>query len=217
MSALESSTQTSTMASLSSSVSSFEKPEVSKDYGCGSPPEFTPNAQHVINASTMSVSGNSPIVKAVSFKKNARVRRVRPRNQYSKKEQEAMWYDDDDYADIKKQAVDTVKRMIKAERKGGFVDDNNYTARGLECRMKKIAVQRKEMKVFARRLVLEEQEVQNDSGIKSADRIRKVYLKASSVASVKAQDVGRRDEKAVNDITLSEILRIIELEHNNSL
>merc|ERR1712176_456373 len=106
---------------------------------------------------------------------------------------------------------------IKGERKGGFVDDNNYTSRGLECRMKKIAVQRKEMGEFARRLVLEEQEVQNDSGIKSGDRLRKVYLKASSVASMKAQDVGRMDAKVVNDISLSEILRIIKLELNNSL
>eukprot|EP00535_Pseudo-nitzschia_heimii_P009502 CAMPEP_0197184198 /NCGR_PEP_ID=MMETSP1423-20130617/9430_1 /TAXON_ID=476441 /ORGANISM="Pseudo-nitzschia heimii, Strain UNC1101" /LENGTH=213 /DNA_ID=CAMNT_0042634963 /DNA_START=26 /DNA_END=664 /DNA_ORIENTATION=+ len=202
VSALESSAQKSIMSSLSSSFSSFERSELSKDCGCDSPLGFESNAQHLINSSTISVSGNSPVLKAVSFKKNARVRRVRPRNQYTKKEREDMWYSDDEYADIKKQAVDTVKRMIKGERKGRFVEDHNYTARGLECRMKKNAVQRKEMKVFARRLVLDEQKLQSESGMASPDRLRKAYLKISSFASVKAQDLAQKDAKVVNDITL---------------
>lgn len=238
-SALESSTQSSVMSSFSSALSSFEKPELSKDDDCGDlldtqnktrwrrcqqrqkQPTSTNHcskAQHLTDKSTTSANGNSlNVVKAVNFQKTARVRRVRPRNQYTKQEQEAMWYNDNEYADIKRQAVDTVKRMIKGEKKGGFVDDDHYTARGLECRMKKIAVQRKEMKVFARRLVLAEQENQNDSGIKNYDRIRKVYLKVSSMASLKAQNTGLKDAKAVNDMSLSEILRIISIEHSNSL
>jgi len=243
LSAVEPSAQTSAMSSFSSSLSSFENPVLSKDHDCGRPLEMqnqtecrrgqrrqkpstctnqhesndSSKSQHLIDDSTTNASGTGPIVaKAVNFQKTARVRRVRPRKMYTKQEQEAMWYNDNDYADIKRQAVETVKRMIKGEKTGGFVDDDNFTARGLECRMKKIAVQRKEIKVFARRLVLEEQEDQNGRGIKSSDRIRKVYLKASSLALMKAQDAGLKDAKAVNDMSLSEILRILNLEHNNS-
>jgi hypothetical protein len=150
-------------------------------------------------------------VKTVSFEKTARVRRVRPRNHFTKEEQEDMWYNDNDYSEIKRRAVETVKKMLKGEKSGGFVDDNNYTSRGLECRMKKNAVERKEFKAFARSLVLEEQEDQNQKGIICSGRLRKVYLKASSISSVKAQSAGRKDAEAVNDIDLYQLLRIINL------
>jgi len=226
-----------------SSISSFQKPEYSKDSDCGVPNQIQTKtqirrskqqrkkgnntnqvkksclkSQKNADSSATSLSGTDPrTVKTVSFEKTARVRRVRPRSHFSKEEQEDMWYNDDDYSEIKRRAVETVKKMLKGEKSGGFVDDDNYTSRGLECRMKKNAVERKEFKAFARSLVLEEQEDQNQKGIMCAGRLRKVYLKASSISSVKAQNAGRKDAVAVNDIDLYQILRIINFEHNNLL
>ena len=125
-----------------------------------------------------------------------------------------MWYSEAEYGFIKQGAIDTVKKMLKGEKSGGFVDDDDYSARGLECRMKKNAIQRKEFKAFARELVLAEQEDQNERGIVCSSSLRKVYLKASSISSKKAQVAGRKDAEAVDDIQLSEILPIITLEHS---
>ena len=218
---------------LASSASSFQKPELSKHntYGESSRTEIKIQRRRGLHqgddhldpkrksclksANAMSTPNAIPHgEKSVKFEKTARVRRVRTRNHFSRQEQESMWYSDDEYASIKRGAVDTVRRMLKGEKSGGFVDDDHYSARGLECRMKKNAVQRKEFKAFARELVLTEQEDQNARGIFCSSRLRKVYLQASSIASMKAQDNGRKDEQAVNDLHLSDILPIVTLEHS---
>ncbi len=231
-SSLESSKHESAM---STSASSFQKPELSKGNDCGVTRSIENEPQrrvgqhqqindadsnqsrksclkstNIINSSTT----DSSKVKSVKFEKTARVRRVRPRTHFSKTERENMWYSDDDYTSIKRGAMETVKKMLKAEKFGGLVDDEDYTARGLECRMKKNAIQRKEFKAFARDLVLSEQEDQNEKGIVCSSRLRKVYLKASSISSTKAQIAGRKDADAINDICLSEIMSMINIDHN---
>jgi len=230
LSRLESSTRESTMSS-TSSASSFEKPELAKDYR-GGVSSHTGNeiqrrrGQHeqaAANTSSILIrksclksknTADSSREKSVNFERTARVRRVRPRNQFSKHEQESMWYSDAEYASIKRGAVETVKKMLKGEKSGGFVDDDDYSSRGLECRMKKNAIERKEFKAFARELVLTEQQDQNERGLVCSSRLRKVYLKASSISSIKAQNKGRKDAEAVNDLHLSDILPIITLEHS---
>ena len=231
---LESSTHESAM-STTSSASSFEKPIFSKDSDC-SVTNHTEidiqrrRGQHQRAVDTQSIriqksclksknkinsSTTDPFrVKSVNFMKTARVRRVRPRNQFSKQEKESMWYSNNEYTSIKRGAVETVKKMLKGEKSGGFIDDENYSARGLECRMKKNAVERKEFKAFARDLVLTEQEDQNNKEVQCSSKLRKVYLKASSISSTKAQSAGQKDAAAVNDLCLSEIMLILTLEHS---
>eukprot|EP00531_Pseudo-nitzschia_arenysensis_P008205 CAMPEP_0116129142 /NCGR_PEP_ID=MMETSP0329-20121206/7771_1 /TAXON_ID=697910 /ORGANISM="Pseudo-nitzschia arenysensis, Strain B593" /LENGTH=233 /DNA_ID=CAMNT_0003623399 /DNA_START=15 /DNA_END=713 /DNA_ORIENTATION=+ len=206
---------------LCTSASSFQKPELSKDCDCGDARRIeiepqrrlgqhqkikTSDSSNPIKKSCLKSTNNinssttdSSRVKSVNFEKTARVRRVRPRNHFSQKELENMWYTEEDYISIKRGAMETVKKMLKAEKVGGFIDDENYSARGLECRMKKNAVERKEFKAFARELVLREQDDQNNKGIFCSSRLRKVYLKASSISSTKAQISGRRDAEVVDD------------------
>jgi len=209
-----------------STPSSFEKPELSKACDSGARNKIqtkrrrsqqqqekdsntnqirksSMKAQNNVDPSATSLSGIDPVaVKAVTFEKTARVRRVRPRSQISQTEREAMWYNDNDYTDIKRRAVETVKRMMKGEKsEEDFVDDDNYTSRGLECRMKKNAVERKRFKSYARGLVLEEQDYQNETGIMCSGRLRKVYLKSSSIALMKAQDNGQKDAEAIHDVS----------------
>jgi len=136
---------------------------------------------------------------------------------YSAEELEQLWYTESECIDIKRRAVETVKMMMKGKkRSGGFIETDDHTARGLECRIQEAAIERKEFKAFARDLVLEEQEDQNDQGIKSSSRLRKVHLKASSVSSKKAVEYGRKDAEAVNENCLQEVLKVIKLEHGGS-
>ena len=205
-----------------SSFSSFDKANFSKDLKRTLPRRTrSKNQKHQQNQkaqkrplkSCLKTQENDQ-VKAVSFDKSARVRRVRARNTFSKQEQDAMWYTENDYAEIKQRAVDTVKRMIKVERSGvSFCDDDEYTARGLECKMRRNAMARKEFKAMARSLVLTEQELQEATQSKCSTKLRKVYIKASSISASKAHEYGRIDAEAVNDISLSNILTQINLEH----
>lgn len=163
--------------------------------------------------------------RTVRFEKTAKVKRIRPRHQYSAKELEEMWYTESDYAEIKRHVVETVKLMMKKKKNSKkeqkqyhhqnqgsrnssancdfdeFIENDDHTIRGLECRTKKAAMQRKETKMFARNRVLEEQENQIDQYTKviSHNMIRKVYLDASIVSSRKAQAYGRMDEGAVKN------------------
>jgi len=216
-----------TTSTMSNSASSFEKPELSK--GLDHQIETTtkrPCSQHQqeMNDSANQIrktclksqhNANQSSTKAVTFEKTARVRRVRTRHQFSRREHQDMWYSDEDYTAIKRRAVDTVKRMIKAELSGGLVDDDNYSSRGLECRMKKNAIERKEFKAFARQLVLDEQDDMNKNGMACDSRLRKVYLKASSISSTKARDKGRKDAEAIDVMSLCEVLQAVYLQHNN--
>jgi len=175
----------------------------------------------------------------VRFEKTAKVKRVRPLHQYSVEEREDIWYTESEYTDIKRRVVVTVKMMMRNDKKkqqyqkqnGGsinsFADDSdfesvendNHTIRGLECRTRKAALQRKGFKMYARDLVLDEQDNQIDTGA-SPNMIRKAYLEASIVSSKKAQAYGRMDEEAVknnNNNCLHEILNTLKLEQNERL
>ena len=175
----------------------------------------------------------------VRFEKTAKVKRVRPLSQYSVEEREDIWYTESEYTYIKRRVVVTVKMMMRNDKKkqqyqqqnGGsinsFADDSDFesvenddhTIRGLECRTRKAAQQRKGFKMYARDLVLDEQENQIDSGM-SPNMIRKAYLEASIVSLRKAQAYGRMDEEAVknnNNNSLQEILSTLKLEQNEQL
>jgi len=177
----------------------------------------------------MTTTTTTARARTVRFEKTAKVKRIRPRHQYSVKELEEMWYTERDYAEIKRHVVETVKLMMKRNnnskkqqnqyqnqhqhhhqgRKNSSanydfnesIENDDHTIRGLECRTKKAAMQRKETKMYARNRVLEEQENQVDQYTKviSHNMIRKVYLDASIVSSRKAQEYGRMDEEAVKN------------------
>merc|ERR1719148_21913 len=84
-------------ASSVSSVSSFRKPDLSKECECGNPNQIQTKTQmrpapqqrkndtstNRIRPITSMNDTGTVVVKAVTFEKTARVRRVRPRNQYS--------------------------------------------------------------------------------------------------------------------------------------
>eukprot|EP00536_Pseudo-nitzschia_multiseries_P004784 jgi/Psemu1/10821/gm1.10821_g len=165
-----------------------------------------------------SSSSEQPIArKKVTFHKTARVKRVKPRTHYTAEQHREMWYNDFDYTQIKRRAVETVRIMMKSARSGiAFVDDDDHSARGLECRTKNAATERKQFKEYARMLVLDEQEDQDQLGFRSVSRLRRMYLKASNISSNKAREKGRRDAEAANDACLQEVLKLVRQEHASS-
>jgi hypothetical protein len=148
--------------------------------------------------------------KTVSFARTAKVKKVRSRQHYSEEERDGMWYNADEYTDIKKRAVQTLRLMITTP---DFQDDINHTSRGLESRTKDAAKKRKEFKMHSRELVLEEQENQREAGVYSPGRLREAYLEASNTASQQAQAFAKRDEEEKMQDSLDYVLKVVKFEY----
>eukprot|EP00532_Pseudo-nitzschia_australis_P019535 CAMPEP_0168304010 /NCGR_PEP_ID=MMETSP0142_2-20121227/45090_1 /TAXON_ID=44445 /ORGANISM="Pseudo-nitzschia australis, Strain 10249 10 AB" /LENGTH=279 /DNA_ID=CAMNT_0008255085 /DNA_START=154 /DNA_END=993 /DNA_ORIENTATION=- len=178
------------------------------------------SSQHTHTSNTQTQQQHPPIVgktKTVNFEKIARVKRIKPRYQYSEQQHRDMWYSQSEYVEIKQRVLVTIKKM-KGEKSRSklFTDDDEQTARGLESRTRSASKERREFKITACRFVLDEQEHQDDLGINNPNRLRKKYLTASVVASSKALEVGRKDaETAAKDISLKEVLRVLRREHSS--
>lgn len=159
------------------------------------------NAQRCSGISDNDGNNNT---RSVTFAKMAEI--VYMKHQHSPKEQEDMWYNDDEYLVIQQKAAETVRLMMKCEKYNvAFTETDDQTTRGLESRTKFAAKQRKKVKSYAQQLVFSEQRYQNiisaskGSGyIANHERIRLAYSEVSSIALQQAQKQGKKDEGAVN-------------------
>jgi hypothetical protein len=131
----------------------------------------------------------------VTWCKRVTVQKIRTRNRYSEEEKNGAWHSPEDYIQIKKGCMQTLKRMSKLY----FKENDQYTARGLEIRTREAARKRKEIKTFAAQAVLDEQEFQDETGETDPERIREVYRETSCISQSKAQFIGVRDQEAVKD------------------
>jgi len=169
----------------------------------------------LVGASSNSSERSNANNKSVRFERKAQVKRVKPRYLFNEHEREAMWHTETDYAFIKRRAVETVQLMARSKGPNpnySFVEDEHHTARGLECRLKEAALQRKEFKNFARDVVLGEQASQYIRGdIPNPARIRNAYLEASTVALEKARRLAMLDQDAVRQTDGEDCLRAILL------
>jgi tRNA/tmRNA/rRNA uracil-C5-methylase (TrmA/RlmC/RlmD family) len=133
--------------------------------------------------------------KAVAYSKRVRAKKVRSHYHYSQEERFDTWYSPVEYAEIKNQCVETLKRF---HNDPGFADCDEFSSRGLEIRTKAAAQTRKANKAFALQAVLYEQELQRIEGIKDPERIREAYLKISRVSQSVANFFASRDWEEVS-------------------
>jgi len=95
-----------------------------------------------------------PKPKSVSFQDTVTFREIRPRHFIGLEEIRDVWYNDEEYAKIKK----SVKATVKKSEKGESIDEaNEITMRGLEGRTKFGARRRKNNKAAALEAVWETQ------------------------------------------------------------
>jgi hypothetical protein len=161
-------------------------------------------------AAPTSATLSSQQIKKVSFARTAKVKKVRSRQHYTEEERDGMWYTPNEYIDIKKRAVQTL-RMMMADP--SFRDDADHTSRGLECRTKDAARQRKEFKAHSRELVLEEQENQREAGVHSPGRLRDAYQEMSLTATRQARVFAQRDELERVVEPIEHVTRLVKFEN----
>ena len=130
--------------------------------------------------------------RGVTWSNRVLLKRVRSHKDYTKEEMSDVWYTPEDYVEIKRGCAQTLKLMSKPD----FIESDEFSARGLEIRLKQAARRRKEIKVFTVAAVLEEQELQEEARENDPERIREVYLKISGLSQSKAELTGINDQKA---------------------
>ena len=134
--------------------------------------------------------------RTVTFSKRVQAKKVRKLDKYTKEEKNAIWYTTEEYAAIKNRCIQTLKLMSADPN---FEDCDEYSSRGLECRLKAASKCRKENRAFELNAVFEEQgrqalEYDDDS---DAELIREVYLSVAGTSQQMAQFQGIRDRAAV--------------------
>ena len=128
----------------------------------------------------------------VSFSKRVRVKKVRSHKHYSTEEKQLTWYSVEEYAEIKLLCIETLKLMMKDS---SFTDNEDHCTRGLEVRTRDANKIRKDTKLQATRVVLEEQELQFEEGVNMPERIREKCRETTLISQSAAQFLAMKDRK----------------------
>lgn len=131
-----------------------------------------------------------PLVKSVSFAEHNEVFEITHLDEFPASEVAAIWYDANEYANIKKSYQLTIFLMESGEPLTG----EEHTSRGLEYRTQEGAWARYENKRDAYNAVLDEQDRQWKVDKDDWDKISSVYLEHSAKCLKAAQDRGKNDE-----------------------
>lgn len=169
--------------SYSPSQSSFRKPV---DMVEGKPVVRLENASETKSASNE---------KKVSFGKRVKIKKIRSHKLYTQAERDAIWLNEEEMLNIKRGCIRTLREMMKFN----FKENDEFCPRGLEVRTKEASIARKETRVIAAQIILEEQELQMDWGVKDDERLRESYLDISQEAHSRAHFRGLSDEKIARD------------------
>jgi len=107
-----------------------------------------------------------------------------------------IWYDSEEYAEIKSSYQMTIFHMEKGE----FQEDDEHTSRGLEYRTQDGAWARYENKRDAYNAVLDEQDRQWKVDQDDHQAIGRVYLEHSTKCAIAAAERGAQDHKEAKEI-----------------
>jgi hypothetical protein len=143
-----------------------------------------------------SVKGTIPLVKSVTFAGENEVQEITHIDDIPDEEVAAIWYEAQEYADMKLSYKDTVFLM----ECGKELDEVEHTARGLEYRTQEGAWARYENKRDAYNAVLDEQDLQWKEDKDDDEAIRRVYQEHSLKCRESALAVGLQDARLAQKI-----------------
>jgi hypothetical protein len=136
------------------------------------------------------------LAKSVTFKETTTYREILPLSEISDEEMAEVWYNEDEYAEIKSHVTETIGRVAES---GSIEEADGYCMRGLEGRTKFGARRRKNNKAKALNAVwntqvrLWKQNVDNPLVIAAAYKPHSINAKYPAIA------VAHDDEKFVQD------------------
>lgn len=126
--------------------------------------------------------------------KNNQVLPIPHIDDFSKEEVADVWYEREDYEQMKKSLIPVVKRMMKGEK---ITETNHETARGLEFRTREGAMKRQRNKLDSIAAVLEEQHRQRIIGFSNDEVLREIYISRTAHCLKEARQLGINDEECL--------------------
>ena len=133
------------------------------------------------------------LTKRVSFCPHVCVKRTLHINEFSGDEIQAVWYNERDFDQIRKDIRITVQGMLRDQS----MNDDHYCSRGLECRTHEGMKSRLRNRVAARCAVFREQNSQSKNGYYDVDKISAVYKTVTNHCVETAHVIGALDEQTV--------------------
>jgi hypothetical protein len=137
-----------------------------------------------------------PLTKTVRFAESVDICPVQHLDDYTDEELSAIWYNSDEYVEIKSSYQQTIMMM---ECSKSF-PEAEHTSRGLEYRTQKGAWARHENKKAAYGAVLDEQDIQWSKNKDDHDAIARVYLEHTIKSAKAAYAAALNDARAARDV-----------------
>jgi hypothetical protein len=134
--------------------------------------------------------------KTVRFSESNEICPVQHLDEYTDQELAAIWYDSDDYSEIKNSYQHTIMMMECSKT----FPEGEYTSRGLEYRTRKGAWARHENKRAACGAVLDEQDVQWSKNKDDHDEIARVYREHTVKTANAAYAAALKDARAAREV-----------------
>jgi hypothetical protein len=126
----------------------------------------------------------------VSFSPQVNIRKTLLLSEYSSKERDAVWYAQKELDNIKVENKKIISKIVKSGGKNTVAIAADDCTRGLECRVPQVAKKRFQRKASACKLVLQEQESGNSSGM-----IAQKYQQFTRDSQMAAFRIGRIDQR----------------------
>lgn len=135
--------------------------------------------------------------KSVSFSHAVQCRETLHVNNYTDAELHSCWYTVAKFDEMREEYQPTI-RMLKYGQYPG--DSDELCARGLECRVKNGALERRNNKMMAWEAVFQEQHFQAHAGIQDDVAIAMAYSAANHHCMIAAYNLGLMDEYATRPV-----------------
>lgn len=145
---------------------------------------------------SMNRKGSKPLTRSIRFSDRNKTFAIPHLDDMTDSEVAAIWYNPDEYSEIKSSYQMTIFLMEKCELKEG----DEYASRGLEYRTQQGAWARHENKRDAYNAVLDEQDRQWKADKDDHDALGRVYLQHSTKCAVAAAERGAADAKEAKEI-----------------
>ena len=150
-----------------------------------------------VDADTKYISSSiSPVAKTVCFASHVEVFFVERIDDFTADEVASVWYSNNEFDRMKQE----IKIMVNFMEIGTQLASNKESFRGLEHRTRKGAWAKFHCKKIAYSSVLDEQDIQWETGVSDCDAIALVYMEHSVICRDTALRLGRQDAVAAQQV-----------------
>jgi hypothetical protein len=155
--------------------------------------ESHPCRESITTRKSLTKSNERP--RSVHFSQKVHVQKVLHVSDYTSSEHEASWYKSADYSAMKQEMNQAVKSLAAFGifRCRQFVNPD-FTIRGLEGRTVGGGKDRMQNKIVARRVVMQQQQLQKYQNVFDPEYLAKIYRNEARHCQLTAQEIGKDDE-----------------------